>query len=357
MTLLKIIFVLIFVSFYNFAHALDAPTNIILDEATSSELKISWNPASWAEVYAVYYWLISGLNDWYENQVVVWQESMALLENLEANSKYYIAIKSYDSNNNESWYSEEVTFNTLEEISELTIDDLILKDTRTLDLKFNVELNKDSLLTVDIINKNDDLENIEVEKYIIDSNNLNLLLYNDLKAWEKYSITIITLEWARWEVISAWVDWIIDFDVPLDVKIYWEEIIDDTELASADNTDETSTDNTQTNTTDDNNSEITNDTGNISDNQNYNTENNSTEINNEWSTDNINENNKNELSERNTVWWVDLVYNSGDEIIVESAAKTNKDLPTTWPAETFLFLIFSFIAWWLFLILRRRIKI
>jgi hypothetical protein len=61
-------------------------------------------------------------------------------------------------------------------------------------LLFNLELKIDSIVSVNIVNKNNNLESIELEKYEIKGNNLNLLLVEDLKKLEKYSITIISLD-------------------------------------------------------------------------------------------------------------------------------------------------------------------
>lgn len=331
MKFLKIsIFVILFWFFTN-AFALSATSNIYLDKASEDKLEIHWDTVEWAEVYGVSYWKTSGMDKWYEHEleILVWEEAKAKIDNLDPNSKYYIAVKSYDSDNNESDYSKEVSFSTSAKIEELKNTNTKVIDTRNVEINFNVDLKKDSQVDVVINNTKDDLENVEVEKYTVDWNKLSLFLSNDLKLWNKYSITIISLEWVKWEKINAWVDWIIEFEVDKDTIKYSEQTAEDLELQSADVT---------------NNSET----------WTWIKDNNIKEKN----TDNKDVKNiesKENLIVFNKVLWGSDISNSDDKKIIESVAKKKKDLPQTWPVDTLLFLMFSFIAGWLFLILRRRL--
>ena len=301
MNLLKISFTLLCLGLFNFVSALEAPSNINLDVATSNSLGIYWDNAEWAEVYSISYWKESWKINWYEFEweLVVWEDAKVLIENLNENTEYFIGIMSYDWDNNSSEYSEEVSFSTLWGLEDLKINNLNLKDTRTSILEFNVDLDADWLINAIISNKNDDLEDIEIEKYTVDWNKLELFFVEDLRFWAKYSVTIITLDWVNGEKINAWVDWIVDFDIPEDTLVYSEDNIDNIDLNVA--------------------------------------------------TDPI----LDENTDEDMLSWNE-VENNVEEKIIEAVAKETEALPTTWPAETFLFLLFSLIAGGLFLSLRRR---
>jgi len=336
MKLLKISFFIFVLSLFNLVSALDAPTNIILDKAGENGLEISWDSVTWAEVYAISYWKKSAWTGSYEHEleIVVNDDAKTKIEKLDLDTKYYIAIKAYDSNENESEYSEEVTFSTLDELLELKINNLKIINTKQLNLEFNVDIKEDSLVDVNIIDLWDDLVDIEVERYTVSGNKLDLFLVAELKKEEKYSITIVTLEWKLGEKIKSWVDGIIDFEVTEEVGNVEENSIEETELNSADNEEFTSTWSEDSSTESSNNMDentVTQDGDTLT------IEGNNTDT----------ENNK-------VLGWKDVDLENSKTL--EGVAKDNKALPTTGPAETFLFLLFSLIAWGLFLSLRRKIK-
>jgi len=62
------------------------------------------------------------------------------------------------------------------------------------ELKFNLDLKSDSIVNLNIVNINNDLENIELEKYEIKNKVLKIFLDKELKLENKYSITILTLQ-------------------------------------------------------------------------------------------------------------------------------------------------------------------
>jgi len=299
MNLLKISFSILLLSLTSFVFWLEAPQNIVLEKATDSSLELSWDKVEWAEVYAISYWTVSWSGWVYENELEwLWTESWTwIIEDLKANTNYYIAIKAYDSNNNESEYSNEVEFSTLENIGNLKIDWLEIIDSRNIKLLFNYNLNSDKLVNLNIINNDNNLENIEVENYKIIDNSLNIFLNSDLTINNKYSVTVVTIEWINWELIENWVDWIKEFTVPTDTVIYSEES-------------------------------------------------NNVDLNSAWTWADEEWSNK-------VLGWKDL---NTSEKNTEIVAKDKKDLPTTWPTETILFLFFSLIAWFLFLNLRRKVN-
>ena len=311
MQILKISFFILFLSIFNFAFALEAPQNIVLDKATNNFLEISWDKVDEAGVYAISYWTKSASGGTYEHDLeIVTDKTNWKIEDLKPDTSYYVVLKAYDTNDNESEYSKESVFKTLKEIKNLKIEDVKVIDSRNLDLDFNVLLNKDSNLNLNIVNKDDNLEEINVENYSITGSLVKVFLDKDLKNNNKYSITVITLEWENGETIKAWVDGIFDFIVPEDTKKYVEESVEDLNSASP-------------------------------------------EITNSWTTNNSAEEKTQEEKSEKILWWKDLEKTDN---ITEKVAKTKKDLPTTGPAETFLFLLFSLISAWLFLTLRRKTR-
>jgi len=296
MKALKIIFTLFILFWFNLAFWLDAPQNIVLEKATDNSLDLSWDKVDWAWVYSISYWETTASGSIYDNdQAEIFSTNSGTINNLKSNTKYFIAVKAYDDNENESDYSKEVSFSTLDKLKELKIDSVEVVDTRNFNIKFNLELDKDSVASLNIVNSWDDLEDVEVEKYKIENNTLKVFLTKDLKLNSKYSVTVITLKWANWETITAWVDWISEFIIDENTKTYTET-----------------------------------------------TEN--TDLNSAWTW-------IVEKTDSKVLWGKDLENNN---VVTETAAKQKEKLPTTWPTETFLFLVFALIAWWLFMNLRRK---
>ncbi len=295
MKLLKIFFILVLLSITNFAFALNAPENIKLNNATHDTLEISWDKTDWAFIYAISYWTKTASGTTYENQleVIVHNNEKWLIENLKENTKYFIAVKAFDSDNNESEYSKEVYFSTLTKLENLRIEKSNVLDTRNIELEFNFNLNKDSVVNLNIVNMENNLEDIEVKNYKIAENKLYIFLKDDLIIGSKYSITVITLEWSKWEKIKSGVEWMIDFYISKDTKKYSVENI---ELLSA------------------------------------------------WE-----EEKKEEVNIELLSAWEE------EKINIQEVAEKKEELPTAWPSEMFLLLLFSLIIWaFLFYFNKRR---
>ncbi len=316
MKLLKILFFFLLILSFSYAFALLAPSNIVLDKAYEDRLEISWAPSVWAEIYAVSYGKTSAEGWTYENEleIVVNEDAKAVIENLEVWTEYFIAVKSYDSLGNESEYSKEVSFSTLWQLQDLKIDSAEMISANLLKLSFNLNLKKDvTWVSVNVVSLEDSLEDIEVNKYETNSNNLELTLNGDLKKKSKYSATVVTLEWENWEKIKAWVDGVIEFEVP---EVFKE--IENEDLQAAWISDE--------------NNELE-------------------DLENEVSPKEEIEVSNNDMNEQ--------ILNSGDEIkedkvIVETVAKKKESLPNTWPTETFLFFVLAFIVWSLLFVFKRE---
>ena len=363
MKLLKIIFFMLLLWFSNYVLALDAPKNVFLDKSSDNSLEISWDKVTWAEIYAVSYWK-EPISNWsYENEleIVVNEDWKATIENLESNTKYYIWVKSFDSSDGESEYSSEVSFLTVWDLSldswELKISNIDLYSAKDLEISFNVNLKNDiSLVSVNIVNLNESLEDIEVDNYEINSNVLKVELINPLIKSENYSITIVSLEWENWEKIKSWVDWVINFELP-DVFKQKENLIDSEESVDLNSAWESNT---------------INDTGSSSDSQwmiesNLNSVSESNQTNDSdsennlsdqstWSTNIMSDTNV-EIDEtndtENKVLWGDTIVDP-EVKAVESIAKEKDSLPTTWPTETILFLLLSLIVWALIIMSRKK---
>lgn len=295
--------------FFSYALALDAPKNIVLDNAWEDKLEISWDSLEWAELYTVSYWKESILAWPYEHEleIIVDKEAKTIIEGLNSDTKYYISVKSYDSLENESEYSQEVSFTTLWDLEELKINDIDVLSTKELEISFNMDLKVDpNSASVKIVNLDDDLDDIEVLKYEFNSNVLKLYLVNELDDLQNYSSTIISLEWENWEKITSWVDWVINFEVP---EVFEEQVDIEEVIVWLNSAFEVGDENKE-----------------------------------EWSLDTS-------LFTK-ILGWKNI--NNTDEKAIESVAKEKKDLPTTGPSEIFLFLLLSFIIWALLIIFRRK---
>ena len=211
------------------------------------------------------------------------------------------------------------------ELDSLKITDVEVVDLKTVDLSFNVELDPDSLVYLNIMNNDNDLEDIEYSESNIIWNKLSLTFLENLTRLNTYSVTVITLDWINWEQINAWVDWIIEFEVSEDTPEHVEENNENVDLNSA-----WEQDNEVWGLED-----IINEVLEEEDENNENLDLNWTE------TEDV------EIAQNNE--------SNNDEMIVEVAAKESEDLPQTWPTETLLFMLFSLIATWLFFSLRRRL--
>lgn len=312
--LFKIIIFLSFIFSFNLVSALEAPFNITLDKAWEDTLEISWEWSEWSEIYAVSYWEKSWIGWEYDNDLeIIVSETKTTIEKLSIGKKYFLAVKAYDSEETESEYSEEKTFSTLWELSSLKIEEITVDDDKTLNMLFNLELDASSNVNLNLINKNDVLNDIEVENYTIDWKKLKVSLVEWLLELEKYSVTVIELNWKNWEKIESWVDWIIEFEVPKDISIINENLEDkNLELEAAKN--------------------------------------------NEKVEENIAEPVEDNIEEPvKKVLWGQTI-DRDDNKVIEWVAKNKEKLPTTWPAENLLFILFSIIAASMFFILRRKIK-
>jgi len=315
MKFLKLLVLILSLFIFSKALALDAPTNIVLDDKTDNSLSISWDAVDWASIYAVSYWTKSASWAWddfeYEHELEddnIVTDTNTILKNLMPDTIYYIAIKAFNDNEESSDYSKEVAFKTNPLLNSLKIEDYNLIDTRNIELNFNSNLKEDWLVDINLVNKNDDTDNVIVENYTITWKTLKLFLDKDLQKNNTYNLIVLALEWANWESIEEWVNWQIEFDVPEDLPIYSEDNIQELNSAWQDDIqeeDSTSEDKEATGSTDDN-------------------------------TEGLNK----------VLKWKVLDSKETDNKIVEKVAKENKKLPRTWPADMLLFLFFAFFASW-----------
>jgi len=323
---IKLAIFIFLLSIFNVSLALEAPSNIKLDKAWEDFLEISWDPVENAWVYSISYWekSVSGTTNHYEHdEEIVVETNSWKIENLNSNTTYYIAVKAYDDNEQSSDYSKEVSFKTAGDLQNLKLEKVEVLDLNTIELYFNTDLKNDSLVDLSITNKENN-ENIEIQNYEINWNKLKVYLQKQLEKTKKYSIVVIAVEWNNWELIKNWVDWTIDFVVPENL---WE------------------------NTNQEENEEF---------NSAWLQEENNIQETNSWAVEEQNnQNSENNNSTQNNhkpkvLWWKVIENNNTNSI--EQTAKKVKEMPQTWPAQTALFLIFSFIASILFFTLRRRIK-
>ncbi len=319
MKLFKTIFLFWALFFTSVAFALDAPKNVVLDKAFEDKLEISWDAVDGWELYAISYWTKPAWTGAYENELEIISDewNKAVIENLTPSTKYYIAVKSYDSLSNDSEYSQEVSFSTSWEVWDLKIWTIDVINAKQINISFNVNLKSDQEPIVNIVNLNDDLESVETLKYEIDANILEIHLSNDLNKQQKYSATVVSIEWDKSEKIKAWVDGIANFETPNEFPIKNEEDDSlDTPLKSA--PEEEKQNNNDSSTLDPEPKKESND----------------------------------DSKPTKALGWKDM--DKSEVKLIEAVSKDKKDLPTTWPTEILLFLLLSFIISALIVLSRKK---
>ena len=321
------IFILSFLVSLNFAFALKLQWDIKLEKATSNSLKISWDKVDWAIWYFVYYDTVSHKSESndiknYKNSTDLLDSTGTNLNDLEPNTKYYLAVTVADENWNEWEYSKEFSFSTTwEKNKKLILQDVKVISKNKIRLIFNVDIDSKNNLEFKIENKKNNLDIIWVKNVDINWNNVELTLNKDLSAGSTYLLTVVSASGKNWETIQSWIDWLKEFNTENLEK-----------LSSADSQKEQK--------------------------NNWDSSKSTWKETNSWNDEkksDINEqkeNNKVQKEEAIKLWWKNL---KEEEIKknAELASKKSKKLPKTWPAEWGL-LLMSLFLWLIFV--RKKAK-
>lgn len=369
-----ILSLVVFIALFGKSFAIEAPEKPILVQTWENFIEISWSEIGNAVWYYVSYWKNS-ITDWpYERELPdLFENQQARIYWLNPGTFYYVAIKSIDENWNESEYSQEWSFKTLEQSWgwEFWINEVKVSASDTLELVFNRELedSPDAIRDFKINKENDEFNELSImeinlkEEENLPKNTLEIKLEEDLIESTNYVVVAIEVRDKDWNIIQSWVNWEKIFTTP---TIFPEDDLNS--AVSIENTDNnvivdgnpinTTNDNNTNNQNNTNNSNPVNNTTNTNQTNNQNnTPSNNTDTNNS-SENNPSSNNNQESWEENpddlySKWWVDT-YETDDNMSLNSASKSADELPTTWPRE--IIVVFIALIIWLFVFLVRSRK-
>lgn len=210
----------------------------------------------------------------------------------------------------------------------LKIDKAEVIDSKNIEVFFNLDLMPDYSNDFKIVEKNNSINEIEIESIsLVKPNTLDLFLKSDLTPLTEYDITAISVKGKNGENIEEWVYWIYSLKTSSNLKKYSEENNINTD--NKNNTSPTDNENNTSLTNNKNNTSLTNNEEDIIKNLNSAWE---EEIGNFWK-----EISDNELNKK-----------------VNVVAKKVEKLPTTWP-ETIFLIIFSLLLTFWFLYKGRKI--
>lgn len=191
----------------------------ILNQASESSLKVSWDKQTWALGYYIYYGKKPYDGKPYESSVPDFIDGTGgTIIGLDALTKYYVAIVAVDENGEESVYSPEAVFDTLKPWSspKLAVKEVKVVTSNAISLGFNVPLDTSTTAQrefkiVDQINSGEK----EVKKSEVQNTNFVIVtLSNDMLPNTKYEVTVLSLQDKNGKSIESGVDGIISFITP-----------------------------------------------------------------------------------------------------------------------------------------------
>ena len=203
------------------AYAWEVPSGLLVDWVTDSSIQVSWNTDDTTLGYRVYYSEESGLYDNQLNELI--EGSSAIIEELDAQTTYYVSVVSVDEFGFESEYSPEIMAttdvgmgNTESWLSLVGVDVLSFSE---IELEFNKNLDSDPDVNSEfkIVNKANSLDELFVIKSQVNAENTTqLFLTFDREALpgSEYELTAIDAKSISGDGIESWIDGVISFSVP-----------------------------------------------------------------------------------------------------------------------------------------------
>ena len=199
-----------------------APSNIVLDNATSTSLKFSWSWAPDALWYYLYWGTKSWVNGTYENEEITPIEGINYeLTGLSPGILYFIALSTVDSSGTESALSQEVSFSTIKSGTSSSGDDFSLKEVKTLSLSeleftFSRDLEDSPTAKREFIIKSSTGKEISVASTQIgeDKNTLQVFLGQDLEYATSYQVTVLAIKDTTGKTIENGIDALTQFSTP-----------------------------------------------------------------------------------------------------------------------------------------------
>jgi len=293
--------------------------------ASDSSLSIDWDDVDAALWYYIYYGKTSGTEDWYEFEWIdLIESSETVIENLEKNTDYYIAVTVVDENGNESPYSPEAFFSTSNQqawvvtSNDFALDEVTVLSSNELELSFTniVDASEDAVREFKLMPKSGWSElvitNADVNNF--DPMRVTITTQDDLVEETQYELTVVSMQDIDKNNIEAGIDGINTFTVPRWSTTTYEETqeapVEVVDLASED-----------------------------------------IELNAAWS-EQVKEQTKEEVKTPSKGWET----LSEDEVVktAETAAKDNEALPQTGPETVLLLLLAIMIGWGVFFLNARK---
>lgn len=211
---------------YSFSsYAIDMPLNVTTTDVGDAAISLDWDDVTWAIGYYVYYGTKTWSGSSYEVEgIELIDSSEYVIEELTADTKYFIAFTSVDTLWNESDFSNEVEETTLKkwEVSKtgtFWIKNVEVIDASTLQFAFSSDLDTSatSVRSFVITNKTTK-KTIEVD--ISEVSNANkkqvlLILGEELLPSTQYDVTVLEIRDSEGNNIESGIDGFISFSTPV----------------------------------------------------------------------------------------------------------------------------------------------
>ena len=298
--------------------ALDIESAPTVSSASDTSLSVDWEDINSALGYYIYYWKTSWTDAWYEFEWIdLIEASETVLENLEKDTDYYVAVTVVDDNWNESPYSPEAFFSTSTQQtwvvtnSDFALDEVTVLSANELELSFSniVDGSEDAVREFKLMPKSgwSELAITQASVNSFDPMRVTLVTETDLVEESEYELTVISMQDIDKNNIETWIDGIKTFMVPRWSTTTYEETsetpVETVDLESED-----------------------------------------VELNAAWPV---------EAEETTSKGWQTL---SDDQVVktAETAAKDNEALPQTGPETVLLLLLAVMLGWGLFFLHARK---
>jgi len=248
----------LFFSFLYQWFAIEAPTGVVVENKTSTSISLSWDAIEEALGYMIYYWTESWIENGYNKPSEAVDTNSFVLENLLADTTYYLSVVALDDNAEEWPFSDELIvdivsewgniLNTEDNIENNTEDsnDQVVNEEAVnfvlekieviaydkLELSFSTELDtsEEAVREFKITNKNDTFDTFEVlnsEISVFEPNKILLTLDRNTEIWNEYDVVIIAITNFEGKNIESWIDNSETFVVSEIIEQEEEEVVEE----------------------------------------------------------------------------------------------------------------------------------
>ena len=210
----------------SFAQALTVTDTPVVTSPDKTSLAVDWQDVSGALGYYIYYSKTSGNTGAYDFEWVdLIEVSETVLENLDANSDYFIAVTVVDENGDESPYSPEAFATTWSESPEVVsnlpsfaILEATVLSANQIELSFNRTLDdsEEAIREFKIMEKSAQINAYVSSTSLVVGDNSKLLvsLESDLLEEKEYDLTVVSIQDVDKNTIESGIDGIMTFTVP-----------------------------------------------------------------------------------------------------------------------------------------------